>query len=336
MQLTWTGATSRALVVAAAAAMALVAGCGGDDTASSGGASSGGGSEAKKIVYVQGQSGNPFFTSVTCGAQDEAKSLGVQFSYQGGKDYSPQSQTPVLNGVIANKPDAILISPMVGKAMIGPLTQAKAQGIDIVFVDTAAQGDLAASFVASDNEQGGRLAAQKLASLVGNKGTVLLEGSTPGISSTDARNKGFMEEIKKFPDIKTLTPQYSNGQPSKATSDVSAQLSAHGDLAGIFAVSTQEVEGAAAAIRNAHKEGEVKLIGFDTAPPILEDVRRGVVQGLVVQEPLTMGAKAIQQAVNALSDKPTEPEIHTPFVFLTKDNMDDPSVSKFIYKTDCA
>lgn len=336
MQLTRMGAAPRALAVAGVATMALVAGCGGGDSASSGGASSGGGGAAKKIVYVQGQSGNPFFTSVTCGAKAEAKKLGVQFSYQGGKDYSPQSQTPVLNGVIASKPDAIVISPMVGKAMVGPLSQAKAQGIDLVFVDTSSQDGLAASFVASDNEQGGRLAAQKLAEQVGDKGTVLLEGSTPGISSTDARNKGFLEEMKKHPNIQVLTPQYSNGQPSKATSDVSAQLSAHPDLAGIFAVSTQEVEGASAALRNAHKDGAVKLIGFDTAPPILDDVRKGVVQGLVVQEPLTMGAKAVEQAVDAITGKPTQPEIHTPFVFLTKDNMDDPSVSKFIYKTDCA
>ncbi len=108
------------------------------------------------IVYVQGMSGNPFFNSLTNGAMDEASKLGnVNFTYQGANNYSPQAQTPVLNAVIAAHPDAIIISPMAGEAMMEPLKQAKAQGIKLVFADTTATDQsLAASFIASDNVAG--------------------------------------------------------------------------------------------------------------------------------------------------------------------------------------
>ena len=296
------------------------------------------GAQAKtlSVVYVQGQTGNPFFTSVTCGAMDEAKKLGVEFSAQGGQQYSPTSQTPVLNAVIARHPDGIMISPMVGPAMVAPLMQAKDAGIKIVYVDTAAaDASLALSFVASDNEAGGRLAAEKLADLLGGKGVVMLESSIPGISSTDARNKGFEAEIKKHPGIRYVGVQFSQGDPAKATSQISSMLAAHPDLNGIFAVSTQEVEGAAAALSQSGKQG-IKVVGFDTAPPILTDIEQGIIQGVVVQEPMTMGATALQQLVDGLNGKPTTPVIHTPFVFLTKANMKDPSISQFIYKTSCS
>lgn len=287
------------------------------------------------VTYVQGQSGNPFFVSVTCGAEAEAKKLGVKFSAQGGQQYSPTSQTPVLNGVIAQHPDGILISPMIGAAMVAPLTQAKGAGIKIVYVDTAtADRSLALSYVSSDNVAGGALAADKLADLLHGKGVVMMEHDIPGIKTTDDRQKGFEQELKKYPGIRYLGVQYSQGDPAKATAEINSMLAAHPELDGIFAVSTQEVEGAATAISASGKTG-IKVVGFDTAPSILTDIKDGTIQGVVVQEPLKMGADALDQLVDGLNGKPTTPRIHTPFVFLTKDNMNDPKVSQYIYKTSC-
>ncbi|MFI6928106.1 ABC transporter substrate-binding protein [Nonomuraea spiralis] len=312
------------------AVLALVAGC--SDT----GGPAAGGAEPYKITYVQGMAGNPFFTSLTCGAQERAKELGVQFDAQGGKDYSPQSQTPILNGVIAQKPDAIVISPMAGEAMVPALSKAKAAGIKLVFADSVADdATLAVSQIASDNYAGGVLAAQTLAKQVGEKGKVMVMGAKPGISTTDARQKGFEDEIGKHSGITYLGPQYSESQPATATSKFAAVFAANSDLAGVFAVSTQEVEGVATGVQNASKSGAVHIVGFDTSDPILDDVRNGVVESLIVQQPLQMGVDAVTQAVAALKGEATTPKISTPFVVLTKDNMTQPDVAKFIYKTTC-
>jgi len=291
---------------------------------------------AKSVVYVQGISGNAFFTSVTCGAQAEAKAEGVTFSFQGGADYSPQSQTPILNAVIAKHPDGIIISPMAGVAMVPPLSQAKQASIKVVFVDsTAADSSLAESFVSSDNTAGGALAAQKVVAELGGKGTVMVMGATPGISTTDARQKGFEAEIAKSAGITLLPTQFSESTPATATAKLSAVIAAHPELNAVFAVSTQEVEGVAVAVKTAGLSGKLGIIGFDTSDPILADVQSGLVTGLVVQEPLSMGKIAMQQMVKSMNGQSTTPVVNTPFVYLTKDNMNDPSINKFIYKTSC-
>ncbi|MGC0419889.1 ABC transporter substrate-binding protein [Embleya sp. AB8] len=305
-------------------------GCSADDTKDAGGGGK------RSIVYVQGMAGNPFFTSLTCGARGEAESAGFKFDAQGGKDYSPQSQTPILNAVIAQKPDVIIVSPMAGEAMVPPLTKAKARGIKIVFVDSKADDEsLAVSTIASDNYAGGMLAAQTLAAQVADKGKVMVMGAKPGISTTDARQKGFEDEMKKHPGVKLLDTQYSGSEPAGATSKFSAVLAANSDLGGVFAVSTQEVEGVATGVRNAGATGRIKVVGFDTSEPILDDVRKDVVQALVVQQPLDMGKQAVQQAAAALDGKPTTKKIDTGYVVLTKDNMTQPEIAKYVYKTSC-
>jgi ribose transport system substrate-binding protein len=292
------------------------------------------GGKTYNIVYIQGMSGNPFFNSLTNGCKDEAAKLGnVTFTYQGANNYSPQAQTPVLNAVIAAKPDAIIISPMAGEAMMTPLKQAKDAGIKLIFADTTATDQsLAASFIASDNVAGGKFAGDQLAKLIGEKGEVMLMNGTPGISTTDQRQQGFEAALKAYPGITYLGVQFCQSDPQKATEIVSSTLAAHPNLKGIYAVSTQEVEGCAVAIANANAADNVALVGFDSSPPIIEDITKGVVKGVVLQEPYQMGVFAIDQAMNALQGKSTTPTIKTPFVFLTKSSMNDPAVSKFIYQ----
>lgn len=291
----------------------------------------------RTVVYVQGVTGNPFFTSVTCGAQEAAEAAGIDFSFQGGKDYSPEAQTPVLNAVSASAPDGIIISPMAGDAMVPALKQAKEAGIELVFVDsTASDADLAASFVSSDNEEGGSFAADKVAGLIGGTGKVLILGATPGISTTDARVTGFEKRIEEeYPDIELVETQYSGSTPSGATQKLSGALAADPDIAAVFAVSTQEVEGAVVAIEQADRTGDLTLVGFDTSDPIVEGIEAGSVAGVVVQKPLDMGTIAMEQMIKALDGEETEAVINTDYVFLDQDSLDDDAVSKYIYRTSC-
>lgn len=286
-----------------------------------------------KIVYVQGMSGIPFFNSLTNGAKAEAAKLGIDFSYQGGNSYSPETQTPILNAVIASKPDAIIINPMAGEAMKVPLTEAKKAGIVVIFADTAASDlSLAASFIASDNYAGGKFAADNLAQLIGKKGKVMIQGGTAGISTTDQRTQGFADQIKNYPDIQYIGVQYCGSDPAKATSIISATLAAHPDLKGVYAVSTQELEGSAIALVNAAAQDKVALVGFDSSPIVIEQINSGVIKGTVLQEPYEMGVLSIQQAYNALTGKPVTAKIDTPFVFLTLKTMKDPEIAKYIYQ----
>jgi ribose transport system substrate-binding protein len=318
-------------IAAAAIVTALAAGlaaCGDDD--------SGGGSGGKhEIALIIGVKGDAFYGSLSCGARQAAKKLGVDLSIQGPEKWDPSLQTPIVNAVAAKKPDAILIAPNDDKAMYAPLKQAAAEGIEVVLVDTTLQdASFAAAEVTSDNQAAGALAAEEVAREAGRDGSVLTVDVTPGITTTGARVKGFQGQAKKL-GFTDLGVQYTGDDPAKASSVVTSTLAKHPDLAGVFATNTLTGEGAANGLREAHKEGKVKLIGFDANPSGVEAIEKGVAQAQVVLKPLDIGYQGVVQAVNALEDKPVKKETLTGSVIATKDNLKDPQVSKYLYTDSC-
>ena len=291
----------------------------------------------KKIVYIQGLTGNPFYTSVACGGADEAKKLEVAFSFQGPPQYDPALQTRVLNAVIAQRPDAIMISVDDPAAMVPTLLQAKQQGIKLVTIDgDTNRNDLAVTNIQSDNVRGGALAAERMGDILGGKGVVMALMNAPGADVGNERLEGFREAIKKFPGITFLGVQYSNNQTAKAASLVSSTVAAHPDLNGVFAITTNNTEGAVTGVREAGRVGKITVIGFDTSDPIVDDIRKGLVAADVVQYPYGIGQIGLQSAVAALDGKPVERQIRTPFVIATPQNIDTPEVQHYIYKTHCS
>lgn len=322
---------SRILVGTLLGAALVLSACGG-----SGSSSGSGGGKRYKIVYVQGIAGNPFYTSVSCGAQEEAQKLGVDFSFQGATTFGPPAQIQILDAVTAAKPDAILISITDPKAMIPPLQAAKDNGAKIVAVD----GDLedksiAVTNIQSNNVQGGMLAGERMAELTGGKGKVmsLANGSTSPV--TVQRLQGFADAIKKHPGMTYLGPQYTANATAKAASAVSSTIAANPDLVGVFAASTNNTEGAATGVQEAGKKGVVKVIGYDTSDPIVADIRSGVVDADVVQYPVEVGRQALRAAVAALKGEKVQRNIETPFVIATPKNIDSAEVQKYVYKTHC-
>ena len=289
-----------------------------------------------KITYIMGLTGNPFYSSVACGGQAEAKRLGVTFNAQGPAQYQPALQMRVLNAVIAAHPDGLMFTADDPVALTPTLLQAKQMGIKIISID----GDLkdmsvALANIQSDNFEGGRKAADILAKLIGDKGEVMAMENSPAAVVSQQRLKGFEQEIAKHPNIKYLGVQFSNNETAKAAQIVTSTVAAHPDLAGIFTITTNNTEGAATGVREAQRVGKIKIVGFDTSDPIVEDIRTGIVSADVVQYPYHIGELGVRMMVDALEGKPIEREVHTPFVIATPENIDTPEVRKFVYKTHC-
>jgi ribose transport system substrate-binding protein len=316
-------------------AIALAAtACGGDDQGGGGG---GGTQQQYKLTLIQGVKGDQFYVTMQCGAQEAAQAAGATLDVAAPDEFDAALQTPVVNAVVAKKPDAILVAPTDTKAMIPSLTVAKQAGIKLVFVDTTTENgaELAESEIASDNEEGGREAARALAELTGGKGSVLMINVKPGISTTDARAKGFEEEIKKTPGFKYVGVEYSNDKPEIAAAKTTAALAAHPDLVGIFGTNLFSAEGAATGLRSAGASAKVKIVGFDAGPKQVEDLEQGIVQALIAQKPADIGKAGVQQAIAALKGEPVQKKIGTGFVVVTKENMNNPDVKPFLYKSSC-
>ena len=306
----------------------VVAACGDDDDGGGGG---GGGD--KSMTLIAGVKGDEFYITMNCGAQEEAKKLGVNLDFQGPNEFDAAQQTPIVNAVAAKKPDAILVAPTDTKAMYAPIKQAADAGSKIVLVDTTLENSsLAASQIASDNEGGGRNAAETLSKLIGGEGKVFVVNVKPGISTTDARAKGF-EAGAKEAGLDYIGQEYSQDEPARAASIVKSILAKNPDLKGIFATNLFSAEGAASGLREAGKLGDVKIVGFDAGPKQVEDLKQGLVQALIAQRPAQIGSLGVQQAVNALDDKPVKAKIGTGFVSITKDNLDQNQDA--LYKSSC-
>jgi ribose transport system substrate-binding protein len=326
----------RAGVLAAvlAAFAFTVAACGGDDNGSSGSSSSSsGGGDSYNMTLIAGVKGDEFYITMNCGAQEEAKKLGVKLDFQGPDQFDASLQTPIVNAVAAKKPDAVLVAPTDTKAMYAPIKQLADGGSKVVLVDTTLdQPDLAVSQIASDNVGGGKEAAKALGGLIGGSGKVFVVNVKPGISTTDQRAQGFEEQAKSL-GLDYLGQDFSNDQPEKAAAIVKAQLAKNPDLKGIFATNLFSAEGAASGLREAGKLDQVKIVGFDAGPKQVQDLKDGTVQALIAQSPAEIGKQGVQQAVAALKGEPTKPEIGTGFTTLTKDNLAQNADAE--YKSSC-
>lgn len=321
-----------AAVLLLAAAAGTVVACG-DDDEGGGGSGAAGDGESYKMALIAGVKGDEFYITMNCGAQEAAEKIGATLDFQGPDQFDAAQQTPIVDAVAASSPDAILIAPTDTKALFAPITQA-AQNSKIVLVDTTLDDpSMAVSQIASDNLAGGRTAGETLLELIGGKGKVMVVNVKPGISTTDQRGQGFEEAVKGKAGVEYLGQEYSQDDPAKAAAIVTATLSKHPDLKGIFAANLFSAEGAASGLRQAGKEDQVKIVGFDAGPKQVEDLEEGIVQALIAQKPADIGRLGVEQAYAALEGEETTPEIGTEFEVVTKDNLSE--MQDVLYKPSC-
>jgi ABC-type sugar transport system substrate-binding protein len=325
------------VAVTVSAVLLAAAACG---KSNSGGSSGGGGSgdlSSKTVQLIVGVKDDPFYITMICGAQEEAKKQGVKFSSNGSAQWDVSQQRPIIDSVASTKPAALLISPVDSDALSPDLKQMQGAGTKVVLVDTTvSDSSIGVSRISSDNEAGGKTAADALAKEMGDKGSAIVISVKPGVSTTDARIKGFQDQIKStHPNITLLPVQYDNDDPAKAAQLIQSTVAAHPDLAGVFADNVKTAEGVAAGVNQAGKKGAIKISAFDAGPQQVQDLKSGTVQVLIAQDPGNIGVQGVQQAVAAIQGKSVQASIGTTLVAITASNMNDPNVSKYFYKGSC-
>ncbi len=324
----------------------FLAACG--SSASTGGSTPTPGSTATSYTFVliQGVKGDPFYVTMQRGAQAMADSLGVKLLVDGPAQFSATLQAPIVDAYIAKKVDVMIIAACDKQAMIAPLQRAHDAGIKVISVDTfIGNGDYTSgpvtfplSYVGSDNVQGGMIAGQALIKAMGNKGGVYIENVTPGISTTDQRQQGCVQAIQATNGAVTLVgSNYDNDSAATASQQVSALLSSNkgSQVNGIFGTNLFSAEGAAQAVKNANKQGQIKIANFDAPQEAINDLNNGAVDLVIAQKPSEMGSTAVQYGVYALTGKTSsiQKRFATGYVVIDKTNVNDPASQAAIYKS---
>lgn len=295
-KLSWTALLSSSLLLGACSMSPN-----GDDSSSSEKKSSG---DDVKIGMSVSTLNNPFFVTLSDGAKDEAKKEKVDLTVVDAQDNASKQASDV-EDLIQQNVDLIIINPTDSEAITSAVEAANAADIPVITVDRASEGGEVVSHIASDNEEGGKMAAEYLKEVIGKDAKVAQLEGVAGSSAATERGAGFESVAKKDFDI--VASQTANFNRSEGLTVMENILQSNSDVEGVFAQNDEMALGAIEAIEASGKD--IKVVGFDATDDGVKAVEDGKMIATIAQKPTEIGETAIETAVKSLKGEKVEKNI---------------------------
>ncbi len=272
---------------------------------------------------------HPFFVDMRRGAQEAADRLGVTLQVQAAeREIDVEKQMQIVENVIQTGVQALCITPSGSREIVPALAKAASAKVPIVVVDTrldskaaADAGVRAATFVGSDNYEGGKLAGEYLVKRSGGTAHVAVLEGIPGHETGDSRLRGFRDAIKSAPGLTLVASQPANWERDQGFNVFQNMLQAHADIDSVFACSDLMALGALEAIAAAGQTGKIRVIGFDALDDARKAIAAGTMEASVAQFPAEMGRAAVESAVKVIRGETLPPDINVKLELVTKDNV---------------
>jgi ribose transport system substrate-binding protein len=286
------------------------------------------------LVMIPKDTQATFWNQVRSGAERAAKEYDVELIWKGpatGNDRSEQKK--VVQQYIGEEVDGILLAPTDSVALAPDVHTASAKGIPVLIFDSAVDGKVGEDFislVATDNEAAGRLGGKHLMELVGKGAKTILFRHMEGHASTGAREKGALDEMKAAEANVLVENRYSGQNSTEAQNTALNMVDELREAAGVFASNQTSAEGLLNALKQQNLAGKIKFVGFDTSERLVEGLRDGAIQALVVQDPVAMGYQSVKLMVDHLHGKKVEQSVNTGAHLVTAENMNDPEIAPLL------
>ena len=291
------------------------------------------GEKKLRIAVIPKGTTHVFWKSIHAGAVKAAKELDVEVIWKGPqKEDDRKQQIEMVQNFVTRKMDAIVLAPLDFSALVNPVEAATDAGVKMIIIDSGLDSDKFVSFVATDNKVGGTLAAKRLCEVMGGKGKALMLRYAEGSASTEKREAGFLEGMKKFgPEIELVSiNQYGGVTAESAQKKADQLLTKHKDLDGIFCPNESTTYGMLRSLQTAGRAGKVKFVGFDSSESLVKALQAGTINGLSVQNPFNMGYLGVKTAVAAIRNEVVEKRIDTGVIMVTPENMDEPEMKELL------
>ena len=290
--------------------------------------------EGVVVAVIPKGTTHEFWKSIHAGALDAAKEAGAEVIWKGPpKEDDRAQQQKVVEDFVTKKVSGIVLAPLDERALAPQVREATQAGIPVVIIDSDLKDADYLSFVATDNVKGGELGAERLGTLLGGKGRVIMLRHQEGHASTTNRETGFLDTMKsKFPGIQLISDNQYGG-PTAATSQTAAEnllTRFNKEVDGIFCSNESATFGMLLALQSAGLAGKVKFVGFDASEKLVAALRKEEIHGLVVQNPYKMGFLGVRAILQHLKKQPVEKRVDTGVVMAIKENMDGPEVKKLL------
>lgn len=320
--------------------MSMLAGCGSiystnDDTSESvpDGQEAMGEDEPKEVYYTVGMHIIlPYWQDHRYGLEAAAQELGVEVVFTGENGSDALRQLDIFEQVVKKNPAGILVCPIDMKTMTEPINRAIDLGIPVVCIDNDAPDSKRLTYFGTDNYQSGYIAGEIIGKKLDGAGDVGIL-TIPGIYSLDERQRGFEECLEiNYPDIKVVAVMNDQADPSKAANIAEQMFKDFPTITGLFGTDAASGVGAAIALSENQKLGEIKVVAFDKDSEVLELVQQGKIEATLVQRTFTMSYYGLKflydynhnsQLKNDAGLSMMPDVVDTGIIVVTRENADD-------------
>ena len=245
----------------------------------------------KPVVGVVPKGANHiFWQTVHAGALQAASEYGFEVEWNAPTlEVDSSRQIEIVESMVNRRLAGIVLAPVDRTALVNVVERAAAAKIPVAIFDSAIDTPKRLTYVATDNREGGRMAARRIGEILGGKGKAGVIGFMPGSASTMEREDGFAEEMRsKFPGISIAGLQFGMANRAKAMAAAENMMAANPDLGALFADNESSSSGTVQALKSRNAR-HVKLVAFDASEQLVNDLREGWIDSLIVQNPFKMG-----------------------------------------------
>jgi len=298
-----------------------------------------GGAHRLSIAVIPKGTTHVFWKAVERGVRDAGTELDVDVVWKGPLAENDRAQQiQLVQQFASQKVAGIALAPLDHAALAGPVAQARAAGIPVVVFDSALDGSAPrdfASTVSTDNEKAGRIAGEALVERIAPdpmaEAKVVLLRYMVGSASTESREKGFLDAVKARPTVSVLVEnRYAGATAGEAKNEALNLADPLSKATGVFCPNESSTMGMLLALRELGLAGKVRFVGFDASPPLLEALKSGEIDALVVQDPRRMGNLAVKTLVAAIKGETVGASIDTGAALVTRDNLDAPEIRRLL------
>ena len=295
------------------------------------------GKEKPVLAVIPKGTTHEFWKSIHAGALKAAKELDVEILWKGPlKEDDREAQIKVVENRITRGVAGIVLAPLDDTALRVPVREAVAAGIPVVIIDSGLKSEDHASFVATDNHQGGLLGGEYLAKLLEGKGKVVMLRYAEGSASTMKREQGFLDAMAKHPEIEVVSSNQYGGATTesayKASENILGPLKKGDSLTidGIFCPNESTTFGMLRALQDGGFAGKVRFVGFDSSTKLVQALRKQELNALVLQNPMRMGYLGVKTMVAHLKGEKVEKRVDTGVGVITTEKMDEPEMKELL------
>lgn len=247
-------------------------------------------------IYVSNMGNLEFFNAHKYGWKWAGQAIGVNTKYVGPAEYDMTAQVTAFDQAIAEKPAGIAVFA-VEPVLKAEIDKAAEAGIPVVTVLGDIPDSKRIAYVGSNQHDLGYVGGQRIAQVLGGKGKVAVL-SVPGTPMFDEREAGYRDAFKDYPDIQVVQVGDTKADTATAVKVAADILQRYPDLVGFVCTDSTGGIGAATAVQEAGKAGEVKVVSLDRNSDVLQLIQKGVITGTVAQDDAAMAFWALQTLYN--------------------------------------